>query len=180
MPLSASETITGTETIYKGRIVTLKVHQVRLDDGRESQREIVEHRGAAAMVPLTDDGQVLMVSQYRLAAGAKLLEIPAGSLDPGEDPRTAAEREIQEEIGFRAGTWEELGAFYVSPGWATEKITVFLARDLTPSPGQMDEDEAIEVVSLPFQEALARCQDGRIQDSKSIAGLMLAACRLGH
>lgn len=176
--MSASETILGTDTIYEGRTVTLKVHQVRLEDGRESNREIVEHRGAVAIVPLTADGEVLMVRQFRLAAGGELLEIPAGTLDPGESPRQTAEREIEEEVGRRAGSLEELGAFYVSPGFCTEMIHAYLATDLTESAQNLDEDEVVEVVALPFEEALARCLDGRIQDAKTITGLLLAAERI--
>lgn len=172
--MSSIETIMGTETIYEGRTVTLKVHQVRLEDGRESMREIVEHRGAVAMVPLTEDGKVLMVRQFRLATGGELLELPAGTLDHGENPRDAAMRELEEEVGMRAGSMEELGAFFVSPGWCNEKITVFLARDLTPSEQNLDEDEVVEVVALPFEEALARCASGGGFDAKTMTGLLLA------
>ena len=176
--MSASEAITRTETIYEGRTETLKVHDVRLEDGRVSRREIVEHRGAVALVPLDADGQVLMVEQFRLATGGTLLELPAGTLEPGEGSRDTAEREIEEETGMIAGSIEEIGAFFVSPGYCTEKITVYLATGLTPSTQRLDEDEVVEVVPLPFDEAVARALDGRIRDAKSITGLLLADRRL--
>jgi ADP-ribose pyrophosphatase len=176
--VSASEKILSTNTIYEGRIVTLKDHQVELEDGRKSVREIVEHRGAVAMVPLTTEGEVLMIRQFRLATGGVLLELPAGTLDTGEEPRAAAAREIEEEIGMKSGELEELGSFFVSPGWCTERITVYLATGLTPSEQNLDEDEVVEVVSLPFEEAVAKCLDGTIRDAKSITGLLLASRRV--
>jgi ADP-ribose pyrophosphatase len=176
--LSASETITHTDIIYEGRTVTLKLHQVRLEDGRESKREIVEHRGAVALVALTEDGRVYMVRQFRLSAGEVLLELPAGTIDPGETPLATAAREIEEEIGMKAGSLEELASFFVSPGFCTEKITVYLATDLTPSSQNLDEDEVMEVVKLSMEEALEKCTDGSIQDAKTLIGLMTATRRL--
>jgi ADP-ribose pyrophosphatase len=172
--MSSAETITSTQTVFEGRTVTLKVHDVRLDNGRESKREIVEHRGAVAMVPLTEDGNVLMIEQFRLATGRIMLELPAGTLDHGESPLSAAERELEEEVGMRAGAMQELGAFFVSPGWCTEKITVYLATDLVASTQNLDEDEVVAVVALPLEEALSRATNGQIQDAKSITGLLLA------
>ena len=176
--MSSTETVFHTDTIYEGHTVTLKVHQVRLEDGRESKREIVEHRGAVALVPLTEDGKVLMVRQFRLAAGGELLELPAGTLEAGEEPRATAAREVEEEVGMKAENLEELGEFFVSPGWCTEKIYAYLATGLTESTQNLDEDESVEVVPLPFEEAVARCLDGRIQDAKSITSLLLAARRI--
>ncbi len=172
--MSAGETITHTQTIYEGRTVTLKLHDVRLTDGQESKREIVEHRGAVAMVALTPDSDLLMVRQFRLAAGDTLLELPAGTLEPGEEPLAAAARELEEETGMKAGHLEEIASFFPSPGCLTERITVFLATELTPSAQNLDEDEVVEVVRLPLERALAMCADGSIRDGKTIIGVSLA------
>jgi ADP-ribose pyrophosphatase len=119
-----------------------------------------------------------MIEQFRLATGGIMLELPAGTLEHGESPRAAAEREIEEEVGMKAGTLEELGAFFVSPGWCTETITVYLATKLTASTQNLDEDEVVAVVELPFEEALSRALGGQIRDAKSITGLLLADRRL--
>jgi ADP-ribose pyrophosphatase len=176
--MSLTETVTGAKTVFEGHVVTLKVYEARLEDGRESKREIVEHRGAVAMVPLTSDGDVLLVRQFRLATGGELLEIPAGTLDHGEEPLAAAEREIEEEVGMKAGKLELLGSFFVSPGWCSEKITVYLATELTPSSQNLDEDEVIEVVSMPFHEALETILNSPRNDAKTLTGLLLAQRRL--
>jgi len=128
-------------------------------------------------VPLFEDGTVALVRQYRHAAGKFLLEIPAGSLGVGESPETGARRELEEEIGFTAGRLEKLSEFYISPGFLTEKMHLYLATDLMQSKQNLDDDEIVEIVRLPLTEALEMTRNGGIEDAKTIIGLMLAANR---
>lgn len=173
------ENITKTQRIYSGRVISLDVHDVTLPDGKPSVRERVIHPGAAAVVPLDSAGNVLMVRQFRLAADRVLLEIPAGTLAPGEDPAVCAERELQEETGYRPGKLEPLGSIFVAPGYTTEVIHLYLATDLSESRLAMDADEFIEVERVPLKQALAWALDGTLADAKSISGLLMAARRLG-
>ncbi|GAB4450015.1 MAG: NUDIX hydrolase [Anaerolineae bacterium] len=171
-----SETIIESQTIYTGRVFDVELDTVRLPDGRTGTREIIRHGGAAAIVPIDDEGCVIMVRQFRLPANRELLEIPAGGLDsPDEPPRDCAIRELQEETGYRPGELVALGGFFVAPGYTTEYIHLFLGRHLTPSRLEMDSDEYIAVTRVPFDEALAMAYDGRLIDSKSIIALVRAA-----
>jgi ADP-ribose pyrophosphatase len=171
------ERVTDSRRIHEGRIVNLREDRVAFPDGRTALREIVEHAHAVTIVPVTADGRILGVRQYRLPAGRVLFELPAGSLDPGEDPREAAQRELQEETGFRADRLEELCAFWVAPGYCTEYMHVFLAEGLHESPRPADEDEHIEVEAIALDDALARIDSGEVQDAKSICGLLQYARR---
>ncbi len=173
------EKITHSEQIYQGRIVNLTIHDVQLPNGAFSKRELVYHPGAVALVALDEARNVLLVRQYRIAADQILLEIPAGTLKPGEDPEVCAIRELQEETGYKPGQIERIGGIFVAPGYTTEFIHLFLATDLTGSVLAMDDDEFIETERLPLEQALARIERGDIIDGKSIAGLMLVARRLG-
>lgn len=173
------ETILHSEEIYRGRVVRLSVATVRLPNGGESKRELIQHPGAVAVVALDEAQNVLLVRQYRLAAGKLMWEIPAGTLDPDEPVTTCAERELQEETGYRPGKLEPLGGMYVAPGYTSEFIHLFLATDLHESRLEMDDDEFIEVMRLPFAEALAMIERGDIIDGKSITGLLKVARRLG-
>ena len=173
------ETITREEPVYDGRVVHLVVLDVMLPDGGTAKRELVRHPGAVAVVPLIGD-DVLMVRQFRVAAGRVLLEIPAGTLNPGEDPRLCAEREMQEETGYRPGNLESLGGIFVAPGYTTEFIHLFLATDLTESRLEMDEDEFIELVRMPLANVLAMIDRGEIEDGKSTSALLKVARRLGR
>jgi len=172
------EKITSTESIYIGRVVRLDVHQVALPNGVQSQREILTHPGAVAIVALDDAQQVLLVRQFRLAAAQVMLEIPAGTREPGEDIFVCAERELREETGQRPLKLEHLGGFFVAPGYTTEYIHLFLAQGYEPAPLMMDEDEQISVERVPLVEALAMIEDGRIIDGKSAIGLLRVARRL--
>lgn len=156
--------------VYDGAVVSLRIDELAADGG-PSPREIVEHRGAVAAVPLLPDGAVLLVRQYRHAAGGPLLEIPAGTLEPGEDPASALQRELAEEIGMRAGEVRHLVTFLPSPGFLTEEVHVYLARDLTPHRLPAEEDD-IEVVRVPLEEAQAMIRSGAIRDAKSIIALL--------
>lgn len=175
-----NETVIASEAAFLGRLVKVYVETVRLPDGQQARREIVRHPGAVALVPLLPDSTVLLVRQYRHAAGQVLLEIPAGTLEPGEDPLQAAARELQEETGYWPGRLERLTAEYTAPGYTTELIHLFLATELIESRLAADDDEFLEVVRLPFAEALRRVEAGEIQDGKTMIGLLLAARRLGQ
>lgn len=177
------ETILASEPIYRGKLVHLYRDTVRLPDGAQAEREIIHHPGAVAMVPLLPgapgDPQVVLVRQFRAAVQRPLLEIPAGTLEPGEDPLEAAARELQEEIRYRPGKLERLGGEYTAPGYTTELIHLFLATDLQPAALTGDADEFIEVVALPLSAALEQIARGEIQDGKTLIGLLLTARRLG-
>jgi ADP-ribose pyrophosphatase len=161
--------------VYDGKLVKLYRDEVELPDGQRSEREIVRHPGAVAMVPLLPNGEVLLVKQFRAAAQKVLLEIPAGTLEPGEDPLIAAARELQEEIGYKPGKLTRLGAEYTAPGYTTELIYLFLATDLTAASLAADADEFIEVARLPLDAALRRVIAGEIPDGKTQLALLLAA-----
>jgi ADP-ribose pyrophosphatase len=169
----------SSKTIYKGRIFDVRIDEISEGD-IEYKREIVVHRGSAVIVPVFDDGTVALVRQYRHAAGKYLLEVPAGSLDEGEDPQTGAMRELEEEIGYRAGKIEKIAEFYVSPGFLTEKMFVYLATELTETSQNLEEDELIEIERLTFEQALAKIRSVEIEDAKTIVGLTFAAARYGH
>jgi ADP-ribose pyrophosphatase len=178
------ETVIGSEILHRGRLGNFRVDTVRFSDGRTSTREILGHPGAVAIVAIDPDGSVLFVRQWRTAAGRALLEIPAGTLDlvdsagTIEDPERAAPRELEEETGYRAGTWRKLAAFWTAPGFASELMHLYLATDLRPAHGERlgpDEDERLELTRLPFDEALAAVERGEICDAKSIVGLFWVA-----
>lgn len=171
------EILIKTHLVYEGRIVNLQLREVQLPDGRYTKREIIKHSGAAGVVPLDNEGNVYLVKQLRFAAGIHTLEIPAGLLDGDESPSTCAIRELQEEVNFRPGTLESLGGFYVAPGYTTEYIHLFIAYDLIPSELAGDTDEQIEIVKLPFDEAIALIDSGDIVDSKTIIALLKTRMR---
>lgn len=163
------------ESIYEGHIVHLHLKRVRLPNGEESKREIIQHHGAVAMVPLLTDGQVILVRQYRTAAKQVLLEIPAGTLEPNEAPQDAAIRELREEIGYRPQSIQHLGGIFAAPGYTTEYIHLYLATDLIHDPLEADGDEFIETLQIPLEEAIQKIVDGEIEDGKTVSGLLLAA-----
>jgi 8-oxo-dGTP pyrophosphatase MutT (NUDIX family) len=170
------ETISSKD-IYKGRIFDVRMDHIRESDV-EYDREIVVHKGSAVIVPVFEDGTVALVRQYRHPAGKSLLEIPAGSLESGEDPRTGAIRELEEEVGVIAEKVELISEFWVSPGFLTEKMFVYLATGLTATAQNLDDDENIEIERVPLGEACSLALDGTIEDAKTIAGLLIAEARL--
>ena len=176
--MDLTETVIESEDIYDGRVVKLRVHTVRLPNGKTSKREVVEHSGAVAVVPMRDKDTVLLVRQWRLPAGKPLLEIPAGGLEEGEDPETCARRELAEEIGMVPDRLIPLFTCYLAPGYSTEKMYGFLAVGLRDAPEDADEDEFVEIVPMPLADALNAISTGEIEDVKTIAGLTLAARRL--
>jgi len=174
-PSEFAEQTLDSQRFFEGRILNLRVDTVRLPDGRKSTREIVEHRGAAAAVPLLPDDRVVLVRQWRQPAQRVLLEIPAGVVDEGETPEECMRRELAEEIGYQPSRLEKLFSMYPAPGYSEELIHIFLAADLRPVEADADYDENLQVVKLPFSEALDRCLRGEIQDAKTIAGLLAVA-----
>jgi ADP-ribose pyrophosphatase len=169
-------TVSSTHA-YRGKLISLRIDEVEMESGRHATREVVEHPGAVAI--LAWDGERLaMVSQWRQAAQLTMLEIPAGTLDPGEAPEATAPRELAEEVSLAAATWEQGPSFFTAPGFSTERLSLFLATDLEPAEAQADDDEAIEGSWLTLDEALAAIDDGRIVDAKSLAGILWLGRRL--
>ncbi len=158
--------------IYKGRIVNLRVDEVTLPDGKKTSREVVEHRGAVVILPITDEGKIVMVRQYRYPVGEELLELPAGTLEADEDPQFCAERELAEETGYRAEKIEFLTSYYSSPGFCTEKLYLFLATGLKAGVQKLESDEKIKVELYSMDEVKERVRNGEIKDAKSIAGIL--------
>ncbi|MGA8857015.1 MAG: NUDIX hydrolase [Candidatus Bathyarchaeia archaeon] len=146
-----------------------------LGTGKTTKREIIEHRGAAAIVPVTRDRDVILVRQYRYAITTNLLEIPAGTMEPGETPEQCASRELEEETGYRCKEIEKILEFFPVPGYSTEKIHVYLAKGLITSKMHTEDDEKIELEIMPFHRALEKVRSGEIQDAKSICALYRAA-----
>lgn len=163
------------ERIFTGRLLTLEVHQVELEDGSRSQRELVWHPDAVCVVVITQENEAVFVRQYRKPIERPLLEIPAGKIDPGEDPETAARREIREEVGFLQGTVRHLFDFFSSPGFCNEKLSLFLAEQAVLGEPCLDPGEFIELVRVPWPEAVAMALRGELGDAKSVAGVLAAA-----
>jgi ADP-ribose pyrophosphatase len=170
--------IINSQKVYKGRVFNVTVDTV-CEGELTYQREVVHHHGSAVIVPVFDDGTVVLVRQYRHPAVRYLLEVPAGTLANGERPEVGAARELQEELGLVAARLEKLSEFFVSPGFCEEKMWVYLASELSEGKQLLDEDEVLEIVRLPIAEALEMITSGEIQDAKTIIGLMLAAPRVG-
>lgn len=163
-----------SETLLKGRAFAIRRDWLKTPDGRETKYDIIEHGGSVILVPLDADGNLLFVRQYRHAAGTDLLELPAGTLDEGEEPAVCAAREIREETGFAAGRLEKIGEFYLAPGYSTEFMVVFLATDLKHDPLEADADEFLTLEKIPVQQALEMAERGEMPDAKSLAALLLA------
>jgi ADP-ribose pyrophosphatase len=174
---SDQEQVVESRRLYEGRVVSLRADRVKLPSGRSTVREVVEHAPVVAIVALDGQGNVLLVRQYRLPVKQSLLEIPAGGVDPGESAEEAAQRELQEETGQRAGRLERLRGFFASPGYCDEHMDLYLATGLEASALAADADESIEVVRLPLSEALQLIDRGEICDAKTIVGLWAAAKR---
>lgn len=171
--------VTSTRPIYNGKIFDVIESDIRHDDV-QYKREIVVHKGSAVIIPVFADGTVALVRQYRYAAEKFLLEIPAGTLNKDEDPKLGAERELEEEIGVRAGKVEKLTEFYVSPGFLTEKMHLFLATDLTPTKQNLETDEVLTVERYSFPDLLEMIRQGEIEDAKTMIGVIMAGARFGH
>lgn len=166
---------------YQGRF-RYEVNRLRLPNGAEGEWECIHHPGGAVAIPVTAEGQLVMVRQYRFAAQGRLLEFPAGTIEPEETPESTVKREIEEETGYRAHQWQKLGQFFLAPGYSDEIIYAYLAQDLEKLevPPSQDEDEDIEVVLITPQELEAAILNGDAVDAKSIACLLMARPQLGH
>ncbi len=170
--------IINSEKVFEGRV--FNVTRDTVSEGEHTYtREVVHHSGSAVIIPVYDDGTVVLVRQYRHPAVRYLLEAPAGTLAKGEQPEVGAARELQEELGLIAPRLEKLSEFFVSPGFLEEKMWVFLATDFLEGEQRLDDDEFLDIVRLPISEALEMITSGEIQDAKTIIGLMLAAPRVG-
>lgn len=163
-----------SEKIYEGRVLSLRLDTVELPDQKYTKREIVDHPGAVAIVPITKDNKVILVKQFRKAVEEPLLEIPAGKLEHGEDPVSCAVRELKEETGFSCDKIQFLLEFYTSPGFSNEKMHLFLATGLTEGIAEPENDEYIEVITLGLDELLDMVHNGEITDSKTIIGIIMA------
>ena len=159
--------------IYRGLKVDLALQQVRLRDGTVTDRELVLHRGAVALVPMVDDQHVCLVRNHRYAVDQTLLEVPAGTIDPGESPDQTAQRELLEETGYQAGRIRRIREWYVSPGVMNERMYLYLCEDLRPGPVEHQLDEQLQAFVVAWEEAMAMAVDGRIDDAKSLLALMI-------
>ena len=158
-----------TEKIFEGRVISLQVDEVKLPDGKTGKREIIKHPGAVAVIAVTDEGKIIFVEQYRKAMERSLVEIPAGKLEKGEEPRLSAARELEEETGYEAAEMVPLISFYTSPGFADELVHVFVAKDLKlkENAAGLDEDEFVDLLELSLEEAKEYITNGRIKDAKT-------------
>ena len=161
-----------TRELFRGRILRLEVDRVELEDGSVSSREVVRHPGGAAILPLDADGQVTLVRQFRYAFGQELLEIPAGKLEPGEDPKAAAIRELEEECGLAAGAVTDLGCIYPSVGYDDEIIYLYLARDLRPTEARPDAGEFVSLERYPLSTLAEMAESGVLRDAKTVTAVL--------
>jgi ADP-ribose pyrophosphatase len=164
-------------TLYNGKIFDVFLEKVTLPNGVIKNREVVRHPGAAAMVPLLDDGNVLLIKQYRHAVGQFVWEIPAGTLEPEEDPISCAQRELMEETGYEAAAFDKITAIWPAPGYTDERIHLFLATGLKKAEQKLEDDEVLEIQPTPLNKAVEMIGTGEIQDGKTIIGLLLTSMR---
>lgn len=170
-----SEVTVNSLNVFNGKLLKLHVDTVRLPNGRETTKEIIEHPGAVAIIPILGNGKVLVVEQYRTAARRRMMEIPAGTLEADEAPLACAKRELIEETGYAAGRFTRLFSCYLAPGYSSEKIHFFLARQLVRTKARPAEDEFITVRAMDLNEALKAIERGKIQDAKTISALYYLA-----
>lgn len=173
-PLDFTETTLETETVYEGVLLHVRRDRVCLPGGKSAVREYIDHPGAAVILPLFENGDTLIERQFRYALRKEIFELPAGKLDPGEDPLAAARRELKEETGYVAREWRRLGTIHPLAAYCNERIEIFLARDLAHEGHALDDGEHLEVLRMPVATALEWVTDGRITDSKTIIGLFWA------
>jgi ADP-ribose pyrophosphatase len=172
---AVSDAHSSRRLIYRGVKIDLALQQVVRTDGTTAEREIVIHRGAVALLPMVDDHHVCLIQNQRFAVGKTLIEVPAGTIDEGETPAQTAERELVEETGYRAGRIRQIREWYVSPGFLTERMYLFLCDDLKPGPPRHEPDEKLEPMVVPWEQALAMVDDGRIEDAKTLLALTIWA-----
>ncbi|SMC86652.1 NUDIX hydrolase [Papillibacter cinnamivorans] len=172
--MDLTERTIESETVYQGVVVKIKVDKVSIPGGGRSVREVVEHPGGVAILPLDEDDNVVTVTQYRYAFGKELLEIPAGKMEPGENPLECARRELREETGILADEWVSLGSIYASPGFCDEELHLFLARGLKQVQAQPDEDEFLIIKRLPLDSLVEMVMADEVRDAKTAAAVLKA------
>ena len=172
--MELKETTLSSKLVYDGGLLKVYYDTVELINGKTSWREVIRHPGAVVVVPIDNDGNVHLVRQYRYPYGKVVMEVPAGKLEYGEEPFLAAQRELSEEIGAEAERWVELGEMLPTPGFCDELQHVYLAEGLTFGDIHPDEDEFLEPVVMPLEEAVAMAVDGRLEDSKTVAAILRA------
>ncbi|QXM06077.1 NUDIX hydrolase [Crassaminicella indica] len=163
-----------SDRIYEGKMIQLRVDTVLLPGEKQATREIVEHPGAVAIVPITEDNKIIMVKQFRKPVESILLEVPAGKIDKDEEPLSCAIRELKEETGYEAKNMQFLFSFYTSPGFSNERIYLYLAKDLIKGKASPDEDEHIEMECIDMDKLVSMVYDGKIKDSKTILAILAA------
>jgi ADP-ribose pyrophosphatase len=168
----------ASEVLFKGRAFVIRRDLLKTPDGRQTKFDIIEHGGSVVLVPIDSDGNLVLVRQYRHATGQELLELPAGTLEGNEAPEVCAARELREETGLAAGSLRQIGSFFLAPGYSTEFMVVYLARDLEHAPLEADPDEFLQVETVPLKDVLDRAERGLISDAKSLAALFLARAYL--
>lgn len=169
-----TESPISSETVYRGALLHVLADRVRLPNGGESVREYIRHPGAAAVVAFLDERTILLERQFRYPLRRHFIELPAGKIDPGEDPLATAQRELKEECGYEARTWRHLATLHPCIGYADERIEIYLARDLTHVGHALDEGEFLEVLQVPVEEAVSWVRQGRITEPKALMGLYWA------
>ncbi len=162
-----------SEVIFQGRVFNVRIDQIGYPDGRQSRTDIVEHRSSVTIIAIDDQDLIWFVKQIRVPVGEWLLELPAGVMETSESPADTAQREIREEIGMAAQSLQQIGEFYLAPGYCTEKMYIFLARDLYPAPLDKDPDEYMSVEKIPVETAIEYAKNGEIKDAKTLAALLL-------
>jgi ADP-ribose pyrophosphatase len=162
----------STKNIFKGKIIKLRVDEVILNNDNKATREIVEHSGAVAIIPIIDKDRMFLVRQFRKPIEKELIELPAGKLEREENPKECALRELEEEIGYRAGKIQKLITIYTSPGFANEIIHIYVASDLKKTRINRDKDEFMDILKVSFEEVKDMINNGKIQDAKTIAGVL--------
>ena len=170
--MALAETRVSGETKYKGIIVDVTVDEVTLSDGTPARREVVHHPGGVTVLPLDEDGCVIMVRQWRYPMAEEVLELPAGKLEPGEDPAAAGLRELKEETGYTCGRYEPLGVLYATPGYCSEKLHLFLARDLVPGDACPDQGELLNLERYPLERVVEMVLRDEIHDAKTAAAVL--------
>jgi ADP-ribose diphosphatase len=174
-----SEHRLSTELVYDGKLLKVRSDTVRLPDGGTAGREWIEHPGAVAVLALTDSGELVMERQFRYPLGRDMIEIPAGKIDPHEDPLATAKRELREETGYTAAEWAHVATIHIAIAYSNEHIEIYLAKGLKQEKARLDEEEFLEVFTLPLATALAWVREGKITDSKTVAGLFWGEKILG-
>lgn len=174
-----SEHRLASKLVYDGKMLKVRSDTVRLPDGGTAEREFIDHPGAVAVIALTDAGELVMERQYRYPLGRDMIEIPAGKIDPGEDPLATAQRELKEETGYTAAHWRHVATIHIAIAYSNERIEIYLAKDLRHEGAKLDDEEFLEVFTLSPAAALAWVREGKITDSKTVAGLFWAEKILG-